>query len=117
MPPCHFGRHAGPSFASSALRVTVSALLCSFAHSLGPFARTSLCVVRCCRRYFAGGNDFEIYEHPRTIGHAITEADPLQTLKILESLFPHLPAPVRACARAAVLAWAHARVHTLGGCR
>ena len=46
-------------------------------------------------KYFKGGNDNEIYEHPRTIGHAITDADPMQTLKMLAELFPELPAPVR----------------------
>ena len=46
-------------------------------------------------KYFEGGNDHEIYEHPRTKGHAITEADPLQTLNFLAEIFPELPAPVR----------------------
>ena len=43
-------------------------------------------------KFFAGGNDHELYEHPRTIGHAITEADPLQTLKMLEEI-TGIPAP------------------------
>eukprot|EP00929_Paragymnodinium_shiwhaense_P003234 TRINITY_DN103662_c0_g1_i1.p1 TRINITY_DN103662_c0_g1~~TRINITY_DN103662_c0_g1_i1.p1 ORF type:complete len:262 (+),score=78.83 TRINITY_DN103662_c0_g1_i1:86-871(+) len=41
---------------------------------------------------FKGGNDYEIYEHPRTKGHAIADANPLTTLKELEKLFG-LPAP------------------------
>jgi phosphomannomutase len=44
-------------------------------------------------KFWKGGNDNEIYEHKRTIGHAITEADPLQTLKMLAEIFPDLPAP------------------------
>ena len=34
-----------------------------------------------------GGNDYEIYEHPRTVGHAIADANPLTTLKKLSELF------------------------------
>ena len=34
-----------------------------------------------------GGNDYEIFEHPRTVGHAIADADPLTTLKKLSELF------------------------------
>lgn len=45
-------------------------------------------------KYFEGGNDYEIYEHPRTIGHAITNKDPLQTLNMLAEIFPELQAPV-----------------------
>lgn len=41
---------------------------------------------------FEGGNDFEIYESPRTIGHKIDDASPMTTLKKLAELF-HLPAP------------------------
>lgn len=41
---------------------------------------------------FEGGNDFEIYEHPRTKGHSIADANPLTTLKELETLFG-IPAP------------------------
>merc|ERR1711920_4693 len=41
---------------------------------------------------FEGGNDFEIYSSPRTIGHAIEDANPMTTLKELEKLFG-LPAP------------------------
>ncbi|CAE8638293.1 unnamed protein product [Polarella glacialis] len=41
---------------------------------------------------FEGGNDFEIYDHPRTKGHSIADADPLTTLKKLEELFG-IPAP------------------------
>jgi phosphomannomutase len=36
---------------------------------------------------FEGGNDYEIFTHPRTIGHAIEDADPMTTLKILGELF------------------------------
>jgi len=36
---------------------------------------------------FVGGNDYEIFEHPRTVGHAIADADPLTTLKKLSELF------------------------------
>ena len=36
---------------------------------------------------FVGGNDHEIYEHPRTIGHAIEDANPATTLRILGELF------------------------------
>lgn len=36
---------------------------------------------------FEGGNDFEIYEHPRTKGHAIEDANPMTTLKKLSELF------------------------------
>ena len=36
---------------------------------------------------FEGGNDFEIFSSPRTIGHAIADADPLTTLKKLSELF------------------------------
>jgi len=36
---------------------------------------------------FEGGNDFEIFSHPRTVGHAIEDADPLTTLKKLSELF------------------------------
>jgi len=36
---------------------------------------------------FEGGNDFEIFSHPRTKGHAIEDADPMTTLKILGELF------------------------------
>jgi len=36
---------------------------------------------------FAGGNDFELFEHPRTAGHAIADADPMTTLKKLAELF------------------------------
>lgn len=32
-----------------------------------------------------GGNDFEIYSHPRTIGHAVT--DPAHTMRLLRELF------------------------------
>mmetsp|Transcript_87863 Transcript_87863/g.253414 ORF Transcript_87863/g.253414 Transcript_87863/m.253414 type:complete len:262 (-) Transcript_87863:92-877(-) len=41
---------------------------------------------------FQGGNDYEIYESPRTIGHAIEDANPLTTLKKLAELFG-VPAP------------------------
>ncbi|CAJ1447096.1 unnamed protein product [Effrenium voratum] len=41
---------------------------------------------------FEGGNDFEIYSHPRTKGHSIEDANPLTTLKKLEELFG-VPAP------------------------
>lgn len=36
---------------------------------------------------FVGGNDYEIFEHPRTVGHAIADANPLTTLKKLSELF------------------------------
>jgi len=36
---------------------------------------------------FEGGNDFEIYSHPRTKGHAIDDANPMTTLKKLSELF------------------------------
>mmetsp|Transcript_35703 Transcript_35703/g.83581 ORF Transcript_35703/g.83581 Transcript_35703/m.83581 type:complete len:261 (-) Transcript_35703:56-838(-) len=39
-----------------------------------------------------GGNDYEIYSHPRTIGHSISDADPLTTLRELSSLFG-IPCP------------------------
>jgi phosphomannomutase len=39
-----------------------------------------------------GGNDYEIFSHPRTEGHSIADADPLTTLKKLQELFG-LPAP------------------------
>lgn len=35
---------------------------------------------------YCGGNDFEIYEHERTIGHAVT--CPEDTIKLLKELFP-----------------------------
>jgi len=38
-------------------------------------------------KYFEGGNDFEIYSHPRTKGHAIEDANPMTTLKKLSELF------------------------------
>ncbi|CAK9053276.1 unnamed protein product [Durusdinium trenchii] len=41
---------------------------------------------------FEGGNDFEIFTHPRTIGHSIDDQQPLTTLKKLEELFG-VPAP------------------------
>lgn len=41
---------------------------------------------------FEGGNDFEIFSHPRTIGHSVDDADPLTTLKKLAELFG-VPAP------------------------
>mmetsp|Transcript_56988 Transcript_56988/g.128095 ORF Transcript_56988/g.128095 Transcript_56988/m.128095 type:complete len:261 (-) Transcript_56988:43-825(-) len=34
-----------------------------------------------------GGNDYEIYSHARTQGHAISDASPMTTLKILSELF------------------------------
>eukprot|EP00966_Prymnesium_polylepis_P333621 7389071-Prymnesium_polylepis.1 len=40
-----------------------------------------------CTRFFEGGNDYEIYSSPRTIGHAIEDADPMTTLKKLSELF------------------------------
>jgi phosphomannomutase len=43
-------------------------------------------------KYFEGGNDYEIYSHERTLGHAIADANPLTTLKELEKLFG-IPAP------------------------
>jgi len=36
---------------------------------------------------FVGGNYYEIFEHPRTVGHAIADANPLTTLKKLSELF------------------------------
>jgi len=36
---------------------------------------------------FEGGNDFEIYSHPRTIGHSIEDANPMTTLKMLSEIF------------------------------
>lgn len=41
---------------------------------------------------FEGGNDYEIFSHPRTLGHSIADANPLTTLKELEKLFG-VPAP------------------------
>ena len=41
---------------------------------------------------FKGGNDYEIYEHPRTVGHAIADAKPMTTLTKLGELFG-LPPP------------------------
>jgi phosphomannomutase len=41
---------------------------------------------------FEGGNDYEIFSHPRTIGHSIADANPLTTLRELEKLFG-VPAP------------------------
>lgn len=35
---------------------------------------------------FEGGNDFEIYEHPGTVGHSVT--GPQDTIRILRELFP-----------------------------
>jgi len=43
-------------------------------------------------KFFVGGNDYEIYEHPRTIGHPIKDADPMTTLKILSETFG-IPCP------------------------
>ena len=37
---------------------------------------------------FEGGNDFEIFTHPRTVGHSIDDANPETTRRILEELFP-----------------------------
>ena len=39
------------------------------------------------RRFFEGGNDYEIYSHTRTKGHAIEDANPMTTLKKLSELF------------------------------
>ncbi|KAJ1562621.1 Phosphomannomutase, partial [Nowakowskiella sp. JEL0078] len=36
-------------------------------------------------KYFKGGNDYEIYNHPATIGHAVES--PLDTMRILNELF------------------------------
>lgn len=41
---------------------------------------------------FEGGNDFEIFTSPRTIGHSIDDADPMTTLKKLAEVFK-VPAP------------------------
>ena len=41
---------------------------------------------------FEGGNDFEIFSHPRTKGHSIDDANPMTTLKKLSELFD-IPAP------------------------
>ncbi|KAL1524735.1 hypothetical protein AB1Y20_019618 [Prymnesium parvum] len=41
---------------------------------------------------FKGGNDYEIFSHPRTIGHAIEDANPMTTLKKLSELFD-IPCP------------------------
>lgn len=38
-------------------------------------------------KFFEGGNDYEIYSHPRTTGHAIEDANPMTTLKKLSELF------------------------------
>lgn len=38
-----------------------------------------------------GGNDYEIYSHPRTIGHAVT--DPAHTMRLLRELFFKEPPP------------------------
>merc|ERR1712137_1280311 len=38
-------------------------------------------------KYFEGGNDYEIYSHPRTTGHAVEDANPMTTLKKLSELF------------------------------
>ena len=44
-------------------------------------------------RTMQGGNDFEIYSHPRTIGHAVT--DPAHTMRLLRELFfKEVPAPL-----------------------
>jgi hypothetical protein len=45
-------------------------------------------------KFALGGNDYELMNHPRTIAHHIETANPLETLKILETIFPDLPAPV-----------------------
>ena len=34
---------------------------------------------------YEGGNDYEIFNHPKTIGHTVTE--PADTLKLLSELF------------------------------
>merc|ERR1712187_519907 len=36
---------------------------------------------------FEGGNDYEIFTSARTIGHSIADANPMTTLKELETLF------------------------------
>ena len=36
---------------------------------------------------FKGGNDFEIFSDPRTMGHSIDDADPMTTLNKLSQLF------------------------------
>ena len=36
----------------------------------------------------AGGNDYEIYEDPRTIGHAVT--DPQDTIRRIKEIFTDL---------------------------
>lgn len=36
-------------------------------------------------KYFDGGNDKEIYNHPRTIGHAITEVRGFPRIHALDS--------------------------------
>uniref|UniRef100_A0A7S3RUK4 Phosphomannomutase n=1 Tax=Emiliania huxleyi TaxID=2903 RepID=A0A7S3RUK4_EMIHU len=41
---------------------------------------------------FVGGNDYEIFTSPRTVGHSIDDADPMTTLKKLSALFD-LPCP------------------------
>ena len=38
-------------------------------------------------KFFVGGNDYELYESPRTIGHKIEDANPVTTLRILGELF------------------------------
>lgn len=43
-------------------------------------------------KYFEGGNDYEIYTHERTKGHAIEDANPMTTLTQLQELFG-VPAP------------------------
>jgi len=36
---------------------------------------------------FEGGNDYEIFTHPRTVGHSIDDANPMTTLTKLSELF------------------------------
>jgi phosphomannomutase len=38
-------------------------------------------------KFFEGGNDYEIYESSRTIGHAIEDANPQTTVNKLSELF------------------------------
>ena len=82
--------------AAAVIAAVIAALALALAHSpdgaLDPRPTDPLAPVVRARRFFEGGNDYEIYSHPRTIGHAVEDANPMTTLKILSELFD-VPCP------------------------
>jgi len=57
-----------------------------------PNRRGAVLCVPAGDKTFVGGNDYEIFTSPRTVGHSIDDADPMTTLKKLSTLFD-LPCP------------------------